>query len=61
MSSSSSQRLYPIPPLLPQLADSMLKVIQMLVLNHCHVLISESVDRAVPVQSLSRAIARLGF
>jgi hypothetical protein len=34
MASSSHQRLYPIPPLLPQLADSMMKVNQMPVLDH---------------------------
>jgi hypothetical protein len=38
MSSSSRQRPHPIPPLLPQLAESTLKVNQMLVLNHFHVL-----------------------
>jgi hypothetical protein len=38
MSRSSRQRPYPIPPLLPQLAESLLKVSQMLVLNHFHVL-----------------------
>jgi hypothetical protein len=38
MSSSSRQRPYPIPPLLPQLAERMLKISQMLVLNHFYVL-----------------------
>jgi hypothetical protein len=38
MSSSGRQRPYSIPPLLPQLAERMLKVSQMLVLNHFHVL-----------------------
>src|SRR5580704_10616901 len=38
MSSSCGQRPYPIPPLLPQLAECTLKVSQMLVLNHFHVL-----------------------
>jgi hypothetical protein len=42
MSSSSRQRPYPIPPLLPQLAESTLKVSQMPVLNHFHVLSSLS-------------------
>jgi hypothetical protein len=34
MSGSGRQGSYPIPPLLPQLAESTLKVSQMLVLNH---------------------------
>jgi hypothetical protein len=38
MSRSSRQRPYPIPPLLSQLAESLLKVSQMLVLNHFHIL-----------------------
>jgi hypothetical protein len=42
MSSSGRQRPYPIPPLLPQLAESTLKVNQMLVLNHFRVLSSLS-------------------
>ena len=40
MSSSSRQHPYPIPPLRPQLAESTLKVSQMLVLNYSDVLSS---------------------
>jgi hypothetical protein len=36
MSSSCRQRPYPIPAPLPELAESTLKVSQMLVLNHFH-------------------------
>jgi hypothetical protein len=60
MSSSGRQRPYPIPPLLPQLAESTLKVSQMLVLNHFRVL---DMRRALAVlhQPICHVIRRSGL
>jgi hypothetical protein len=64
MSSSSRQRPYPSPPLLPQLAESTFKVSQMLVLNHFHVLSSLSdIRRALAAlhQPICHVIRRFGL